>query len=297
MTTKFQYYLGGIKSNVPAGTVDLETFLARHENPSDKVFSLLEKIALASEKGDKKEKVRLKEKLPFVTPAVLVAGLRRYDNIETFTGLTQIDFDGVDNASDLKHYLFETYPHFRAVYSSPSLKGVKGLMRIPICKSVDEYQDYYRAIEEEFEGIYGFDPAPKNAVLPLFFSYDYFLLQRPDPEIWSDKKEKEKSFHQEYPLPPAPYNPSKANEKNRNRAINTFKKMVGNIVDNGHPQLRSASLILGTRVGAGYLPRYEAEQLAEYCINSSRYLQKGIKGYTKTAFWGIEEGLRTPKYY
>jgi hypothetical protein len=294
---KLQYYLGGVKVNQPTGLVDLETFLERTENPSDKISKLFSLIAEASEKGDKKRKAELKAQLPFVTPAVTVKKYRRYEDIVSFTGLTQIDFDGIDNASDLKHHLFQEFPQFLTVYTSPSLKGVKGLMRIPICKSVEEYQDYYRAIQETFEGYYGFDPAPKNAVLPLFLSWDEFLLKRDSPTVWDKKKVEEKSFHQLYPLAPRPYNPSRANDKNRSRAINTFRKMVNQIVDNGHPQLRSASLILGTRVGAGYVPRFEAEQEAETAIRNSRYLAKGIKGYTTTAKWAIEEGIKTPKFY
>jgi len=298
MDNSFQYYIGGIRSNQPSGLVTIKTFLDKHKNPSDKITQLLDSIALASSKGDKKQKTVLKEKLPFVTPSVIVDKYRRYANIEKFTGLAQIDFDGVENASELKHYLFKTYPQMLAVYTSPSLKGVKGLIRIPICSSVEEYQDYYRALEEEFEGIYGFDPAPRNAVLPLFFSFDFFLLQRDNPTIWDKKKIKEKSFNEQYPLPPRPYNHLKSNDKNKRRAVNTIRKAINSIVDTpGHEQLRTACLILGSRVGAGYLDYQTAYNEVEYLIRTNGYLQKGVKGYITTSRWSIDEGILKPSYY
>lgn len=292
-----QVYKGGIKSNQPIGLTSLETFLSAHSEPSDTTVQLLDSIALASSQGNKKKKTMLKETLPFITPAVIVKKYRRYTDIERFTGIASLDFDGLDNARELKYHLFSTYPQIIASYISPSGKGVKALIRIPISKDVEEYQDYYRALEDEFEGIYGFDPAPKNAVLPLFYSYDYMLLQREDASVWSRKKIVEKDFHQAYPLPPRPYKKNKDNDRSGQRAINTVRKMINQIVDGGHPQLRGACLILGTRVGAGYLLRQEAEQEVEYLIRSNSYLQKGIKGYITTSLWAIDEGMKTPKYY
>jgi len=72
---------------------------------------------------------------------------------------------------------------------------------------------------------------------------------------------------------------------------------INSITDNGHPQVRSASLILGSRVGAGYITQHEANALMENLIKSNGYLQKNIRGYIKTSKWGIDNGMNNPKYY
>ena len=292
---KFQYYSGNIYSNEPKGMLSLGAFIETHRSPKVSTVSVIEMIREANAKGDIKLKKSLKEKgLFFVTPAVVVEGTRKYEDILEFTGVAQIDFDGIDNAYELKDYLFKSYREFFCVYVSPS-GGVKGLIRIPICKDVAQFQDYYRALEEEFETLDGFDPAPKNAVLPLFISYDYFILSRDNPKVWTKKKKEETSYHKMYPLPPMPY--QAGNSKQKKRAINTIKKMINSIVNNGHPQLRSACLILGTRVGAGYIDYSDASAEIEYLIKSNHYLSKGVTGYLTTAQWALKQGVKTPKYY
>jgi len=211
-----------------------------------------------------------------------------------------LDFDDIDKelAIDLKGYLFDNYKQIYTSYLSPSKKGVKAIIRIPICKSVDEFQDYYRAITEEFEVYDGFDPSPKNAVLPLFLSHDKFLRSRKDAKIWDIKKTKKTDLREKYPIPQKPYISSKKNDKKKARAINTLRKMINGIVDSpGHYQLRSACLIFGTRVGFGYVDYYEALSEIEHLVRTNNYLSKGVDNYLKTAKWALEEGIKTPKPY
>ena len=296
--TEFQYYLGGVKSNIPSGMVSLETFIESHLSPKVSTLKLLEMIAEASSKGDKFAKTRLKEKLPFVTPSVVVDGFRRYDNIQGFTGIAQIDFDDIDDAVALRHYIFEKYKSCICCYVSPSGKGVKGLVRIPVVKSVAEFQEYYDAISEEFEQVDGFDPSPRNAVLPLFWSYDYFMLYRADPDIWEKRGRRDRPKTNPIPLPRVPYRQTKKNDRDGLRALRTYRKAIrGILASPGHPRVRGACIILGTRVGAGYLDERLARETMEYEIYQNAYLQKGLKGYLKTAEWAFWEGLKQPRFY
>ena len=299
---KFPYYLEGIKNSYADGYISIGKFVEKNANTNSKQSLLLDKIKLASEKGDKKLKTDLKEKLVFFTPSVIIkkGSSRKYDNIETFTGLAQLDFDGLETTSaiEFKEFLFETYSELYTVYLSPSKKGVKALINIPISKDVSEFQDYYRAIQEEFEIYDGFDPAPKNAVLPLYLSNDVFIRYRENPKLWNVKKEVKKDLRELYPIPFKPYKSLKSNDKNKNRAINTVRKAINSIVDSpGHYQLRSACLIFGTRVGAGYVDYYEAIAEVSDLVSNNRYLAKGTNGYIKTATWAIDSGKLTPKTY
>jgi len=65
----------------------------------------------------------------------------------------------------------------------------------------------------------------------------------------------------------------------------------------GHYQLRSACLVFGTRVGAGYVDKYNALEEVEHLVGQNAYLSKGLKGYRETAKWGVNEGCKTPNYY
>jgi hypothetical protein len=236
-------------------------------------------------------------------------GSRKYDNIKEFNPLAQLDFDGLTNeeAVTFRDYIFTQYPQVVCSYLSPSRCGVKVLLRIPkisldkgIPEGIKEYKDYYRAIEAEFSNFKGFDNSPKNLVLPLFISHDSDMSYRhfDNASIWDLKEFVKEPTHLKYPLPFNPYKKLKANDKHELRAIRTFRKAVSGIVDSpGHSQLRSACLIFGTRVGAGYVGMINAEQEVDDLVKRNSYLSKGLSGYLTTANWALKEGIKTPNYY
>jgi len=306
---KIPYYIGGITKSSPSGTISLGQFVNSQIEPKDSIVSLFERIEEASKVGDKKLKGELKEQLPFFTVSAQFNGRRKYDNIIEFNPIAQLDFDGLteDEATLFRDYLFNHYPQIVCSFLSPSRKGVKALIRIPkidISKGIDEgikeYKAYYRAIESEFGNYAGFDSAPKNLALPLFLSYDYFMVNRDfeEAEEWDVKEFEADKLTQEFPLPIKPYKKLKSNDRNERRAYNTVRKAVESIVSSpGHYQLRSACLIFGTRSGAGYVDYQDAKREVENLVRRNAYLSKGVNGYIKTALWGLEEGYKTPNYY
>lgn len=303
------YYIGGITKTCSNGTISLEQLVNSILEPKESVLKLFEAIEEASKLGDKKLKSELKEELPFFTVTALFNGGRKYDNIKDFNPIAQLDFDGLteEEAEDFKYYLFENYPQIVCAFLSPSKKGVKAIIKIPkidisngIEQGIKEYKDYYRAIESEFINYKGFDASPKNLVLPLFLSYDYFILDRnfETALVWNLKEFEKENITQEYPLPRKPYKKLKSNNRNEQRAYNTVRKQINSIVSSpGHYQLRSACLIFGTRCGAGYVDYSDAQREVEELVRSNAYLSKGVEGYLKTALWGLREGFKTPSYY
>lgn len=311
MSVKFQYYSGDIKKSTPLGFISLDKFIEKHVEPLDKMLGVFNQIEDATINGDKALKSRLKmENLYSFTVSAIFNGSRKYDNIVEFTGLAQLDFDGFDEleeAEEFRDYIFNHYPQIICSYLSPSRKGVKALIRIPKIslnngtkEAIKEYKSYYKAIESEFSNYKGWDNSPKNLVLPLFISYDFFMQYRlfEDALIWDLQEFEEVNLHQQFPLPQKPYKKTKSNDKNELRALRTVRKAINSIISSpGHYQLRSACLILGTRVGAGYVQYDDALREVEYLVRSNGYLSKGVKGYLTTAKWGIEEGRKTPNYY
>ena len=304
---KFQWYNGNIKDTTPRGFVTLEQFINTHKNPTNKILAAFDEIEQATKDGDKKKKSHLKTtKLYYFTPSAIFSGGRKYTNIKRFTGLAQIDIDGLDpsDAIDLKGYLFDNYKEVFCAYLSPSRTGVKALIRIPIVKDVQEFKEYYQGIENELNWIAGFDSAPKNLALPLFISWDVDILYRDNATVWNTKGELQaanltnlNSKPPTHPIIEGDETVFKSQAYFKKTTIDIFVKKMNAIVDNGHPQLLSACLVLGSRVGANYLSQSEASGLAESCIRANQYLSKGVAGYISTANWSIRKSINNPKYY
>lgn len=306
---KFQWYDGDISRPVPRGFLTLHKFIETHQNPTSKILDTFDRIEKAVNAKDKKLRNEIKQnELYYFTPSAIFKPKfnRRYENIIEFTGLAQIDVDDLeeDEAVDLKHWLFDNYQEFYCVYLSPSRRGVKGIMRIPVVSSIDEFKEYYQAIENEMEWMPGFDSSPKNMALPLFISYDTDILWRESAKAWDLKSELQadsldnlRSEPTLSPIVDGGEEVYKSGAYFRKITLDIYGSKLNNITDSGHPQLRGASLVLGSRVGAGYLSQSDAEQYAEWCIRSNNYLKKGIDGYIKTMRWAIRQGINNPKYY
>jgi hypothetical protein len=288
----FQYYEADIKATKPLGFVSLEYWINSMRNPKPKFKQIFDKIHLASLNQNKAEKDILKRSLYFFTPSAIVKSKRCYADIDTFTGLLTVDFDGLDPeyANEFKTALFNEYKFIICAWLSASHKGVRALIKIPIAKNVDDFKLYFNAIEQEL-GIYnGFDIAPKNCVLPMFMSYDTDILHRNDFTTYTKKYK---------PIEPTPitqyfviHDPT------------TIEKIiqygVNKIQSNGHPQLRAISFALGGYVASGYIDQYTATQLINNCIDSNDYLSRQTNGlkmsdvYKKTAKEMIIKGQTKP---
>lgn len=309
MTNKdviFNYFSGNIKFTRPLGTVTLEQFIDKHRNPKKRTREIMLQVQQASTDGDLALKRQLKHQLfSFVPGALFKLGVaRKYENIESFTGVMQIDFDAIENerkAHDLKEYLFTTYQCVICAYLSPSRRGVKALIRITPPRDKAHFQAIYKTVEKEFEQIGYFDTAVKNIVLPLFVSIDENIYSRDfsqaiawDLEDWTVPSRKA------HATPNLNFPTSRYRDESDyyyDKTVKLFQKKIFQIDGNGHPQVRSACLVLGSRVGAGYITRAEAEQLMENAISSNEYLNKNTEGYIKTGLWCINEGISNPKEY
>jgi hypothetical protein len=305
---KFPYYSGNIKLTKVVGHVTLEDFVNAHAMPKQNTFDILEKVKAATEAGDITLKRTLKHQLYSFTPSVLIkVGVgRKYDNVDEWTGIMQLDFDGIETiekAHNLKYYLFTTYQCVICTYFSPSGKGVKCLIRITKPRDKEHFKAIYKTIEKEFEQLGYFDTATKNGLLPLFLSIDTNIISRDfseavawDLEDWTVPiKVNLASTPTSNFVPTARYETE--DQYNYDKTIRIFTNRIDNIVDNGHPQVRTACLLLGSRASAGYITKAEAEQLAAMHIESNGYLSKNLQGYIDTSMWAIGEGYKSPKYY
>ena len=291
---KFPLYRANIKIVQPYKVISMGEWLRAIKNsPYTEIFH---KIEEASKSGNLKLKATLKKKLFYSTPCVQTDGKNRsYENITAFTGLMPLDFDKLPSEEDavlLKEYLFNTYPEVVTAFLSPSRLGVKCLVRIPICKSVEEYKSYFYGMAYYLEDIQGFDISCQNPVLPLFLSTDSELLYKDTGHIWRTKGERLNDFYStEVSEVPMNFKPTEEDKKYIEKwAYEKFSQ----IYDNGHPQVLSISTTLGGFVGYGYLTLFEAQQIASNGVTMSSYLHKDIKGYQLTAKKAVSYGMQKP---
>ena len=302
---RFSYYSGNIYKSNAVGIITLEQFIAVHQFPTQDTTNLLKLINESAKLKDLKTKRVLKQKLYAFTPTVLIKSgdARKYDNIYNWTGLMQVDFDCIETTKEaiqIKEHIFENYKEIVCAYLSPSKLGVKCLLRTVIPENKEHYKALHQGMANTFEEYGYLDLATNNAMLPLFLSEDEDILWREidDCPAWGQEDWSKPNYVQLNDIQNPNFNTSDVDGKYfYNKVVRITTTRIGNIIDNGHPQVRSTALILGSRVAANYINESQARDLMITLIYENNYLQKGLPGYLDTAAWAITMGMKAPKYF
>lgn len=294
LETKFSYFPANIEIVKPVGDITLYDYLKAIKNPKQETVDIFKEIEEAALAGNKKRKDELKAKLYYFLPCVTTdGGGRSYSNITGFTGLMIADIDNLEPefAVDLKEYLFYKYPYVIAAFLSASKKGVKLLINIPVAKDIDEFKSYFYGLMDEWQKYKGMDFTPKNAVLANYLTYDNDLLYRLDATEWDRKgiqldefKAYKGDFEAKEDLDPD-------DVKGVKRLLT---HMFNNIVDSGHPVVRSASLMAGGFAAYGYMSSNEMRDFMYNLIDTTPYLQSNVKGYKITCDQMMTKGETAP---
>ena len=290
LSTRFSYYPANITITEPLGEISLYDYLYAIKNPKPHILEVFREIEKASLEGDKKLKAKLKEKLFYFTPCIKTDGLGRcYENITEWNEILILDFDNLEPefAVLFKEYLFENYSCIIAVFLSASKCGIKALVRIPKCSSVDEFKSYFYGIASEMQYYRGWDASSKNCSLPNFLTHDPNLLYRIDATVWDKLGIQVDEFKvSEEPLEEL----TDINPKDVEGIKLMLQRMMAKIdvEQQGHLILRNTSLIAGglTR----YIPMDEMQEYMFELIDNSSYLQKGLHGYRKTCMQMLKLG-------
>jgi hypothetical protein len=290
----FFYYPADVKIPEPLGTVTFEQFLRANKSPSPSISGIFSEISDATSAGNMELKDKLKSKLYYFTPCVKTNGAgRRYDNITGFTGLMVLDFDKLENAPAFKKFLFDAIPSIIAAYLSPSKKGCKFIVKIPVCKTTDEFKSYFYGMGYYLEKYEGFDPSTQNCILPLFLSIDPDLLYRDNAETWTKRGLKIDEFKPHVGEIEVLDNVS---DKDKNTVKTILTRSMEKIVDSGHYIVRSTALCAGGYAASGYITQEEAEDLLFSLIDDNNYLKKNVRGYKMTAKEMLTKGMQSPLY-
>lgn len=299
LDTTFSYYPAKIETTVPLGEISLYDYLYKIKNPRPEIVEIFKKIEKASLDGDKKRKAELKQTLWYFTPCIKTDGLgRSYDNIVEWNEILIVDLDNLDKdfAVEMRDYLFNTYPFIIASFLSASKKGCKLLVRIPKCTSVEQFKSYFYGLMAEFQFYQGIDFSSKNCCLPNFLTHDEGLKYRIDATVWDGigiQIDEFKEFD-------GVIEPLETVEQEDIDGIKLFlKRMIAkvDVEQSGHNLVRSTSLLGGAYCGMGYMSYEEVRDYIFELIENSEYLQKGLRGYKKTAEQMITIGITSPLKY
>lgn len=296
LDTVFQYFEGKIWKTEPLGNITLRHFIEAHKDPKPAIKAVFNKIALAEVDGNKELKGMLKQNnLFYFNPCVILDGKgRSYENIAGYTGVLVLDFDHIDNAIEFRDSMFHRFECVIAAYVSPSQRGVKFLIRIPVVETVDEFKEYFYGLSVTMEKFPGFDGTAQNPVLPLFLSWDEGILYREDAKVWDVKGEKISEFPTEVDEDFEPVD--NVSELDVRRAYSKLKYILNKseTEQNGHGNVRAAGLLAGGYAAYGYFTIEEVEDFICKTIEEVPYLRGNLSGYCKTAKQMIERGKTRP---
>jgi len=294
LDTKFQYYPSDIRITVPAGIISLGDYLKAIKFPKPETLKIFKEIEKASAEGNTKLKAELKAKTYYFTPCIFTDGRgRSYENIESWTGLAIIDVDNLDTefAKELKEFIFYTYPFVIATFLSASKKGVKAIVRIPICETVEQFKSYFYGLMVEFQDFKNMDFSAKNCSLANYLTYDQELLYRLDATVFTKKGiqlDEFKVFDGEIvPL-------ENVSEDDVIEVKTLLRKMFEKITDAGHLTVRSASLLAGGLISSGYMGYDEMKDYLFELIEDTPYLHKSLRTYKTTCVQMLAKGMLSP---
>src|SRR5690606_20628597 len=179
-----------------------------------------------------------------------------------------------------------------AVWKSPSGRGVKAIVKIPVVSSVEEFKEYFFGLAFYMSKYNGFDATGQNISLPLFFSLDENILIRYNPTTLTQKDKKINEF--DYSNEIEVTFERERTEYEKNIVKKKIRTMIENIEDNGHKIVISSSLLLGGYISGGYLTLEEAEAFIHEVIENAPYTSQKYKTYQKTSSTFLREGMKRP---
>ena len=294
LDTEFFYYPANVKITKPLGKITLKEFIRANSNPTKEIQDVFLKIHEASRNGDDDLKRKLKENLFYFNPCIVTNGKgRSYTDVESFTGLCVMEFDKVENAEELRDFLFDNLKSCICSYISPSGAGVKTIIRIPVVKTVEEFKAYFYGLGYWFSKFSGFDGTAQSPVLPLYLSWDKNLRFREDAEVWTYRGEK----IDEFKVYEGVFETlEEVSDEDRDRIFRIIDRAFERIErdQTAHYTLRNISLLVGGYVGAGYL---DFEEVSDYMcdkVSESPYCMKNKKGYCDTIRQMLQKGGLAP---
>jgi len=111
---------------------------------------------------------------------------RNAKSLKQSSGLAMLDFDNVDDLTELREKI-DTDNYTFSSFVSPSGNGLKALVKIPLVPDDKTYKEYYLKIQEHFDKYAKTDDSTKDISRFTYVSYDPDLFLNTESETFTDK--------------------------------------------------------------------------------------------------------------
>ena len=220
---------------------------------------------------------------------------RKHEHIESYTGMAFIDVDDCKKPKLVKLLFQELDCTIACWYSSSG--NVHALIKIPVCKSKDEFKRRYsllvKDLKEEIDDWGHIDEITSNPTQLAFISSDAEIYINEAPV----------SYEGIY-LPTPPQIVRKAKlfntiDKTTNWCIDKAQLWFNGIDTNGYPQVLKYAHTIGGWSASGKIQEAVAKETIQQLINSNQYLNSkdssgSINTYLTGAIASFNKGLENP---
>lgn len=220
---------------------------------------------------------------------------RKHEDIDTYTGIAFIDVDNCRRPTFVKMLFQELDCTIACWYSSSG--NVHALIKIPVCKSKDEFKRRYsllvKDLKEEIDDWGQIDEITSNPTQLAFISGDAEIFVNDAPVSYEGiylptpiKMVRKLKFH---------YN----SDASTNWCINKAKEWFNGIDTNGYPQVLRYSITIGGWCASGKIDEFTARQTIEQLIKGNPYLNSknssgSLTTYLSGAMASFSKGLDMP---
>lgn len=215
-------------------------------------------------------------------PAVLFNGVfaeRNNAGLQQASGLMILDWDEIsDDLYKIQDYVY-------AVFKSPTAKGFKALIRIPVVKSDAEYKTYFAAIQKLVPSI---DPSGKDIARLCYFSFDDAIAihEWDKVKVWTERIIPK-------PFDQPKFHNSQKNSKTDPTLIAKAMRMISNsILGTRHETALKAGRLIGGYVAGKQVDEFEAKDIMETHI--MKHSPDDYIDHYKAFLDGIENGKKQP---
>jgi len=220
---------------------------------------------------------------------------RKHEHIESYTGMAFIDVDDCKKPKLVKLLFQELDCTIACWYSSSG--NVHALIKIPVCKSKDEFKRRYsllvKDLKEEIDDWGHIDEITSNPTQLAFISSDAEIYINEAPV----------SYEGIYlPTPPQIVRKVKlfnTSDKTTNWCIDKAQLWFNGIDTNGYPQVLKYAHTIGGWSASGKIQEAVAKETIQQLINSNQYLNSkdssgSINTYLTGAIASFNKGLENP---
>lgn len=174
----FSLFYNGIANTHPNEEITIEQFIDKIKTDTP----LFQQIRANA--NNKEEKDKLKSRLSYVT----FGGVFSYRNANSLiksSGYACLDVDDVENLEDVKQQIIQNkFTH--CLFTSPSGKGYKFIVKIPEVKTNEEYKQYWVSIARHYN-LKDNDEGTKDICRACYLSFDSEPYFNSDSETYTDK--------------------------------------------------------------------------------------------------------------